>query len=218
MTTPFDRLPSPVPTADISGTPWAYDERNRLAQWLLPAPTRMATYDNALWRQRAGMPDESDEAWARADGSPWKRSAGQNALMAAAGHLNSPTGTVLGNFMGPAIGRIPRPVMAPEGAGGGAPKMQAALRVGDRIYTGAHHGEALMRAIDDLGEARFNALYAAAGPDAYQTAEGFVTTTGRYVTRPEAERLLVDAGTIDPARATGTMETTRLDRLNRSRD
>lgn len=214
MTTPFDRLPSPAPTADISGTPWAYDERTRLAQWLLPAPTQMATYDNALWRQRAGMPDESDEAWAHAEGSPWKRTAGQNALMAAAGQLNTPTGTVLGTFMGPAMGRMPRGGVVPTAER----PAQAALRVGDRTYTGAHHGEALMRAIDDLGEARFNALYAAAGPDAYQTAEGFVTTTGRYVTRPEAERLLVDAGAIDPARATGTMETTRLDRLNRSRD
>lgn len=400
----FSRLRSPVPTADVRGTPFAYDDRNPVAQWLHPAPSIMATYDNAIWRQRAGLDDPAQaEPWAHAEGSPWKRSALANLVLAGAEQLNTPTGMVLSNFAGPAAGRLPalpmtkmamardmgfRPnvvhhgtatkngelfsafdpartggrtsgsqagsqgvsvALSPEvanefaflaaqqsggdpvvlplmhrterpgvltldgsaknlevaatlsdafsaggrdavvlrnyttpggrtgetvvvlkepnqlrsptaafdpakrdssdllaslgglGVAGGAALAQgaasgdgpayassgriprgaiptaerpttAAIRIGDKTYVGAHHGEAAAAAMDALGEAKFMQLYNAI-PDAYQTAEGFITSTGRYVTRPEAEKLLIEAGLVDPKTAKGTMETTRLDRL-----
>lgn len=431
------------PSADVSGTAFGYDDRNPIAQWLHPAPKQMATHDNAIWRQRAGMPDEASEHWATVEGSPWKRSKLMSALLAGADQINTPTGLVLSTFMGPAVGRIPKGVARapaapakqqaqdsalarflasddrdeawhqiiraklatnperdprlatvvseqksagqddptfvarspfgavhatkgkdsvnvhtsfldhklPPGGGYGVPIYQrlvdealarglpvnsgsplsthsqkvypalerrgytvernpefstdrygwikgedhsplftvtgpkgqkegppslpaeappepkgeiirkyglgglmaggaavaqgaasgdgpayasagripkgaiataerpttAAIKIGDKIYTGAHHGEAAAAAMDALGEAQFLKLYSTI-PDAYQSAEGFVTSAGRYVTRPEAEKMLIDAGMIAPKAAKGTMETNRLDRLMRNTD
>lgn len=127
------RYASPSPSAEVAGTPFAYDDRNVLAKWLFPTPPTMLTHDPSMWPQRMGIPSESDEYWATAEGSPWKRTWGQNALMKVNEALNTPTGIVLSNFLGPAVGRIPKPVMAPSGTGGGGTSK------GIRAYHGSPH-------------------------------------------------------------------------------
>ena len=63
--------------------------------------------------------------------------------------------------------------------------VSAAVQVGDKIYTGVIHGEAAMNASKDLGLTikQFSEL-----PDVKTT--GFVTSTGRYVSREEAGELV----------------------------
>lgn len=68
----------------------------------------------------------------------------------------------------------------------------AAIKVDDKVFTGTNHGEALDAA-------------AKAGVDTENLAsrsletDGFVTTTGRYVTRKEASAIAADAGQIKGA-------------------
>lgn len=110
----LDRYRSPVDVVDASGTPFAHDDRNALARYLMPriGPQGVAASDPAYWPQRLGIPHDSDEYWAQADGSPWKRSATQNALVKVAEALNTPTGLVLSNFLGPAARTADRNALA----------------------------------------------------------------------------------------------------------
>jgi predicted GNAT family acetyltransferase len=85
---------------------------------------------------------------------------------------------------------------AQAGEGPELPRL-AAVTVDGKIYTGSNHGEAMVNAVDAVGQDAFDAAYAAYKGDAYNDLEGFVTSSGRYVTRSEAADLVRRSGT-DP--------------------
>lgn len=101
------------------------------------------------------------------------------------------------NAIDNALSRVPPEVMFPLGFLARRPAPMpverpsvAALRIGNNVYRGANHGMAMSKAEAELGA---DAVWkhwnrkTGFGGDA---AEGFVTTTGRFVSRDEATELL----------------------------
>lgn len=62
--------------------------------------------------------------------------------------------------------------------------VEAALRIGDQTFTGPHHWGAMLKAQEALGESAADIVGRLAA-----NGDGFITNTGRYVTRTEAGRL-----------------------------
>lgn len=65
---------------------------------------------------------------------------------------------------------------------------QAAVRIGDRIFTGDSHFDAVSKAQAALGEGVTHRLLDKGGPNV--ALDGFLTNKGRYVSREEAGRML----------------------------
>lgn len=65
---------------------------------------------------------------------------------------------------------------------------QAAVRIGDRTFTGNSHFDAVTKAQEVLGEKVTHRLLSEGGDKV--ATDGFLTNTGRYVSREEAGRML----------------------------
>ncbi len=83
------------------------------------------------------------------------------------------------------LGRTPPAARAPQMAGPAEWPVHAAVKLGDQTFTGPSHMHAINAASDRLGNAAVDALLLKSG----NSADGFVTNTGRYVTREEAGQL-----------------------------
>lgn len=130
---PFDFYQRPD-SIDVTGTPYARDVRNPIANALWP-DARTVTTPQAFGHLSDPVllsgGRRSDADWRAAEGSPWRPeepgpigSAIRNALMSEPGQMVMNWA----NFAGPGA-RMPRPMMAPEGPGGG----------GIRAYHGSPH-------------------------------------------------------------------------------
>jgi len=77
---------------------------------------------------------------------------------------------------------LPRPTPAGEWP------TTAAVRIGDRVFTGDSHFDAVTKAQAALGEDVTHRLLSGGGNTV--ALDGFITNTGRYVSREEAGRML----------------------------
>lgn len=73
----------------------------------------------------------------------------------------------------------------------------AAVKIGDRIFRGNRHGDCLLSARHHLGE----------DMKIHRNEQGFITSTGRYVSREEG-RKLQDAAGIPSAQTGGYVANT----------
>lgn len=120
-----------------------------------------------------------------------------SALTSARDAVNSPFPPTRDNLGQSMIGAIPFALnlMRPGAAPAAAPETitGAAVKLGDRIFTGPHHVAALEEAEKalgpDVGLDWVNAKHAGADPD------GFITSTGRFVSRDEAAKIAQANGT-----------------------
>lgn len=83
---------------------------------------------------------------------------------------------------------------------------QAAVRIGDKTFTGSSHFDAVTKAQAALGDAAFDKAMGSASMD------GFVTSAGRYVGREEAGRML------DQRNQTNHFSTTMFGRERKGKD